>query len=650
MRRILALTIILGFVFTASFWAAEEKGVITYTEGRAFVVRGVRTIPAKVGTILMAGDVVAVEEGSAVSIDLTNTGLLKISEKTKFEIPQTQATEERTSSISLFFGGIWTEAKKLIQGESFEIKTPTATAGVRGTVFGTNFDESTGAMSAVVESGHVVASDSSGNTVDLFQGMVGVASSGGMEARVDPVAVAKASISAAQVLDSNTPEAKKKAEEQLKAKAQELKEAAAKQEAEAKARSEAAKAKAAADADKKKAEAEASKKKAEAAKAEAEAAKKKAEAARSAGDKAKAEAEAKSKAQAAARAEAESKAKEREAQAANAEKAKVEAKAEADVKAAQETSKAAEAVAETATKAAESVQQKTLSDAPPVAAPAKAEAPKPEAAKQQEAAPEQTTTQESVKKDVTEELRKIEQEVQQQVEQKAKEEEAQKAAEEAQKPPAEVNKAQIDQLLNQMQTRKDRLQTLLNEIQALMNNNTLTVSQKYEQIQSKKQEAQQLQTQIASAFVQEIQNLQTLGAEPSTISNAQAYSPDALASLIETINSLVLTVPVDIVFDTSKVPGLVNGKIRLPVQAKGMMMEIYVDPRDAKNHQKVREIIEQELRVQAYQQEQAEQERIRLEQLRRLQEAEARKQREGSLNPATATKDGSGVFLPIQIR
>jgi len=645
MRRILALAIILGLVFTASFWAAEEKGVITYSEGRAFVVRGVRTIPAKVGTILMAGDVVAVEEGSAVSIDLTNTGLLKISEKTKFEIPQTQAKEERTSSISLFFGGIWTEAKKLIQGESFEIKTPTATAGVRGTVFGTNFDEASGSMSAVVESGHVVASDSSGNTVDLFQGMVGVASSSGMDARVDPVAVAKASISAAQVLDSNTPEAKKKAEEQLKAKAQELKEAAAKQEAEAKARSEAAKAKAAADADKKKAEAEASKKKAEAAKAEAEAAKKKAEAAKTAGDKAKAEAEAKTKAQAAARAEAESKAKEREAQAASAEKAKVEAKAEADMKAAQETSKAAAAVAETATKAAESVQQKTLSDAPPVAAPAK-----PEAAKQQEAAPEQTPTQESVKKDVTEELRKIEQEVQQQVEKKAKEEEAKKAVEEAQKPPAEVNKAQIDQVLNQMQARKDRLQTLLNEIQALMNNTTLTVSQRYEQIQSKKQEAQQLQSQIATVFVQEIQNLQTLGAEPSTISNAQAFSPDALASLIETINSLVLTVPVDIVFDTSKVPGLVNGKIRLPVQAKGMMMEIYVDPRDAKNHQKVREIIEQELRVQAYQQEQAEQERLRLEQLRRLQEAEARKQREGSLNPATGTKDGSGVFLPIQIR
>ena len=645
MRRILALTIFLGVVFTASLMAAEEKGVITYSEGRAFVVRGVRTIPAKVGTILMAGDVVAVEEGSAVSIDLTNTGLLKISEKTKFEIPQTQAQEERTSSISLFFGGIWTEAKKLIQGESFEIKTPTATAGVRGTVFGTNFDETTGSMSAVVESGHVVASDGSGNSVDLFQGMVGVASTSGMEAKVDPVAVAKASISAAQVLDSNTPEAKKKAEEQLKAKAQELKAAAAKQEAEAKSRSEAAKAKAAAEADKKKAEAEASKKKAEAAKAEAEAAKKKAEEAKTAGDKAKAEAEAKTKAQAAARAEAESKAKEREAQAANAEKAKVDAKADADVKAAQETSKSAEAVAETATKAAESVQQKTLSPDAPVAAPAKAEAPK-----QEEAAPEQTTTQESVKKDVTEELRKIEQEVQQQVEQKAKEEEAKKAAEEAQKPPAEVNKAQIDQVLGQMQTRKDRLQTLLNEIQALMNSTTLSVSQRYEQIQAKKQEAQQLQSQISSAFTQEIQNLQALGADTTTIASAQSFSPDAVASLIETINSLILTVPVDIVFDTSKVPGLVNGKIRLPVQAKGMMMEIYVDPRDAKNHQKVREIIEQELRVQAYQQEQAEQERIRLEQLRRLQEAEARKQREGSLNPATSTKDGSGVFLPIQLR
>lgn len=688
MRRMLALVICAVVLFAGTVSAAEEKGKVTYIEGRAFIVRGMRTIPVKVGTELLAGDVVAVEEGSACSIDLINTGLLKISEKTKFEIPEQQAQQERTSSISLFFGGIWTEAKKLLQGESFEIKTPTATAGVRGTVFGTTFDEGSKSMGTVVESGHVVATDSSGNSVDLFQGMVGNASPSGIEAKVDPVAVAQASIKAAQVLDANTKEAQQKAVEKLKAKEAELKEAAARAEAQAKATAEANKKKAQEEENKKKAESEAAKKKAEAAKAEAEAAKKKAEEAKTSAEKAKAEAEAKAKAEQAAKAESEAKAKAAQAAAAAAEKAKVEAQSKAATEQAAKTKAAADAVAAQAQKASEAVQQKTVTEsssqtqkAPAVkeaeakakadaeakekADAAKAEAAKADAAKAdaakaaeaeaaktaeaakaaeakaEQAAPEQTT-QQTTQKDALEELRKIEQEVQQQVEEVVRKEETQN--------PAIANREQITQVMARMQDRRDRLQVILTELQAIMNNSSLPTNQKFEQIQSKKAQAQQVQQEIAQQYQSDLAALQTLGATPETVSSASTFSPEAVTSLIETIQNIVLTVPVDIVFDTSIVPGLVNGKMRLPVQARGQKLEIFVDPKDAKNHQKVREIIEHELRLQAQALEAAEQERARLEQLRRLQESEARRQREGSLNPATATKDGSGIYLPVQLR
>jgi len=697
MRRMLALVICAVVLFAGTVSAAEEKGKVTYIEGRAFIVRGMRTIPVKVGTELLAGDVVAVEEGSACSIDLINTGLLKISEKTKFEIPEQQAQQERTSSISLFFGGIWTEAKKLLQGESFEIKTPTATAGVRGTVFGTTFDEGSKSMGTVVESGHVVATDSSGNSVDLFQGMVGNASPSGIEAKVDPVAVAQASIKAAQVLDANTKEAQQKAVEKLKAKEAELKEAAARAEAQAKATAEANKKKAQEEENKKKAESEAAKKKAEAAKAEAEAAKKKAEEAKTSAEKAKAEAEAKAKAEQAAKAESEAKAKAAQAAAAAAEKAKVEAQSKAATEQAAKTKAAADAVAAQAQKASEAVQQKTVTEsssqtqkAPAVkeaeakakadaeakekADAAKAEAAKADAAKadaakadaakaaeaeaaktaeaakaadaakaaqEQAAAPEQTA-QQTTQKDALEELRKIEQEVQQQVEEVVRKEETQN--------PAIANREQITQVMARMQDRRDRLQVILTELQAIMNNSSLPTNQKFEQIQSKKAQAQQVQQEIAQQYQSDLAALQTLGATPETVSSASTFSPEAVTSLIETIQNIVLTVPVDIVFDTSIVPGLVNGKMRLPVQARGQKLEIFVDPKDAKNHQKVREIIEHELRLQAQALEAAEQERARLEQLRRLQESEARRQREGSLNPATATKDGSGIYLPVQLR
>ena len=65
----------------------EVSGSVTAVSGRAFIVRGIRTAPIRTGDAVKPGDVVAVEEGGAVSIDLFGTGILKISEKTKFEVP-----------------------------------------------------------------------------------------------------------------------------------------------------------------------------------------------------------------------------------------------------------------------------------------------------------------------------------------------------------------------------------------------------------------------------------------------------------------------------------------------------------------------------------------------------------------------------------
>ncbi|MCJ8344433.1 FecR domain-containing protein, partial [bacterium] len=129
---------------TYQLGAGIDKGSVAFIKGRAFIERGIKTLPAKLGSILKVGDKVNVEEGSQVSIELFGSGLIKITEKTSFQIPETEAGSERTSKISLFFGGLWVKAKKLLKGESFEIKTPTATAGVRGTTLGTEYDPDSG--------------------------------------------------------------------------------------------------------------------------------------------------------------------------------------------------------------------------------------------------------------------------------------------------------------------------------------------------------------------------------------------------------------------------------------------------------------------------------------------------------------------------
>lgn len=108
--------------------AIAPRATVTYIEGRAFVVRAMRTLPVAVGMQLHAGDVLAVEEGSAASINMYDVGVLKISEKTKFEIPDPRNSPP-PPSIS---GQLWTELKKRLEGEKFEIKTPTDACGSRG--------------------------------------------------------------------------------------------------------------------------------------------------------------------------------------------------------------------------------------------------------------------------------------------------------------------------------------------------------------------------------------------------------------------------------------------------------------------------------------------------------------------------------------
>ncbi len=106
---------------------SHDPRYIREIAGRAFVVRGIRTIPAAPGLVLHPGDVVAVEESSQVILAI-GSDVLRISEKTKFEIPA-EETDVQESTVT---DRIWTSLKYLIQGPSFEIKTPTAVAGVRG--------------------------------------------------------------------------------------------------------------------------------------------------------------------------------------------------------------------------------------------------------------------------------------------------------------------------------------------------------------------------------------------------------------------------------------------------------------------------------------------------------------------------------------
>jgi len=106
---------------------SHDTRYVREVSGRGFKVRDIRSLPALPGTTLRPGDVVAVEEGSEISIVL-GAKVLRIGEKTKFEIPE----ENIPIANPPFFGRLWTALKYLLEGPSFEIKVPEAVAGVRG--------------------------------------------------------------------------------------------------------------------------------------------------------------------------------------------------------------------------------------------------------------------------------------------------------------------------------------------------------------------------------------------------------------------------------------------------------------------------------------------------------------------------------------
>ena len=387
-------------IFICSNSAAVNKGTIKFIEGKADILRGIQRINAKLGSALNSGDIINVRENSQVTINLTETGLLKISARTKFQIPKTEEISTKTSKITLFFGSLWVKAKKLAKGESFEIKTPTATAGVRGTEFGTDFEPANDASFDALDSmsgdfdssafesvegetgvdvseGEVEAIDDSGNSFAVTPGFSFSAAPGGAKVEYNPVKVQQRQNKADSTPDDNSAAAKAKAQQAEKAaqakldaakkraanqaarRAAEAKRKAKqqKQRDEAKKRAAEAKKKAAAEAKKK--EAERKKKEAERKKKEAEA-KKKAKAAAKA--KAKAAAEAKAKADAEAKAKAAAEAKAKAAAEAKA-KAAAEAKAKADAEAKAKADAEAKAKADAEAKAKADAEAKAKSDA-----------------------------------------------------------------------------------------------------------------------------------------------------------------------------------------------------------------------------------------------------------------------------------------------
>lgn len=128
-------------------------------------------LPAQVDMPVYFGDTIRSGADGEGEIVLSDDSLLKINPNTQLAINTIISPVEKKNSVLLFFGRIWNKISgKALQRKSFEVQTPTAVCGVRGTEFTTAAYED-GTMLVQVGSGHVqIDNDTSNTTLSANQG------------------------------------------------------------------------------------------------------------------------------------------------------------------------------------------------------------------------------------------------------------------------------------------------------------------------------------------------------------------------------------------------------------------------------------------------------------------------------------------------
>jgi hypothetical protein len=147
----ISIFLLLFLVFLSSIVFAQTTiGKFTFVQGRVDVLRApaTRAVPVKIGDAVFVGDIIRAKSNSKAEIAFSDGNVVKIAPNTRMEISEYMFEEAKGKGIlKLSRGKVQAIvqqkiAKKIASfGEAnrFEIHTPTAIAGVRGTNFIVSF-------------------------------------------------------------------------------------------------------------------------------------------------------------------------------------------------------------------------------------------------------------------------------------------------------------------------------------------------------------------------------------------------------------------------------------------------------------------------------------------------------------------------------
>lgn len=157
-QKLITLTIALFCVFAVGFsiQAAEEAGTITELEGTVRIARaGAGVEPAELNGVVYVGDQISTMRESRVTVLFKDESVLTLSPDTSLVIDEMVYKPETSFRSSMFnlltgtikgvVGGWFSDDEELAR---YEVKTPTAVAGIRGTTFVASVSTGGGATSS----------------------------------------------------------------------------------------------------------------------------------------------------------------------------------------------------------------------------------------------------------------------------------------------------------------------------------------------------------------------------------------------------------------------------------------------------------------------------------------------------------------------
>lgn len=161
--------------------------VVLNVRGSALVTRkGSMPVDLVKGDVLTEGDALNVQRDADVALRLEDGSVMRVQEDTRITLQQLRVAHEpqapkSTVRVYLNRGRIESEVGPRQTGSRFEVRTPLAIAGVRGTQFGVSYAPGQASMAVDVLQGNVTVDDSSRGLTKLtaLQGAFLARGSGG---------------------------------------------------------------------------------------------------------------------------------------------------------------------------------------------------------------------------------------------------------------------------------------------------------------------------------------------------------------------------------------------------------------------------------------------------------------------------------------